>query len=72
MLVIWPDDTISKVIYPDEKMIASLKSIKTSLNDVESNSVSESLIKLGISPSQSLADVISDLSTKWDEIVKAK
>lgn len=72
MLVIWPDNTISKVIYPDEKMIASLKSIKTSSDDVEPNSVSESLIKLDINPSQSLADIINDLSAKWDETIKAK
>lgn len=72
MLIIWPDNTISKVIYPDEEMIASLKSIKTPSDDVEPNSVSESLIKLGINPSQSLADIINDLSAKWDEIIKAK
>lgn len=72
MLVIWPDNTILKVIYPDEKMIASLKSIKTSSDDVEPNSVSESLIKLDINPSQSLVDIINDLSAKWDETIKAK
>lgn len=72
MLVIWPDNIISKVIYPDEKMIASLKSIKTSSDDVEPNSVSESLIKLDINPSQSLVDIINDLSAKWDETIKAK
>ena len=72
MLVIWPDNTISKVVYTDEEMIASLKSIKAPSDDVESDSVSESLIKLGINPSQPLIDVVSDLSAKWNEIIKAK
>ena len=72
MLVIWPDNTISKIVYTDKKMIASLKSIKTPSDDIESDSVSESLIKLEIDPSQPLIDVVSDLSAKWDEIIKAK
>lgn len=72
MLVIWPDNTISKVVYTDEEMIVSLKSIKALPDDVESDSVSESLIKLEINPSQPLIDVVSDLSAKWNEIIKAK
>lgn len=72
MLVIWPDNTISKIIYTDEEMIVSLKSIKAPSDDIESDSISESLIKLGIDSSQLLIDVVSDLSAKWNEIIKAK